>query len=222
VLAEPTRRSVFEAVRVARSPVSRDQVAAELGLQRTLAAFHLDRLAEAGLLEVSYARPPGRTGRGAGRPLKRYDARNAVVCLNVPRRHPELVGRLLARAVSEQPRHADRRATELANEEGRRLGHVHNTGKRLNPQATLQAAAEALRDLGYEPQEQSDESVRLRNCPFHGVVEAAPELVCAMNQRMVEGLLDGLGGSRQVHAELRPTVGECCVLVAKRRRALRP
>src|SRR5579884_1175236 len=228
-LAEPTRRAVFAAVRAARRPVTRDEVAAEVGLQRTLAAFHLDRLAEAGLVEVSYARPPGRTGRGAGRPAKRYDASDVTVAFSLPGRQHELVGQLLARAVAEQPRRADHRAAELAEAEGERLAGLARNDqagekrtsrpgsrpRRMNPDATLVAADAVLRELGYEPHQEGS-SLRLRNCPFHGVMEAAPQLVCTMNHRLVSGLLAGLGGSSQVTASLHPSPGECCVVVEKR------
>src|SRR5438046_1196132 len=60
LLAEPTRRRVYEAVRAADEPITRDGVAEAVGIGRRLAAFHLDLLADAGLLDVDYARPPGR------------------------------------------------------------------------------------------------------------------------------------------------------------------
>ena len=50
----------------------RDQAAADLGIARSVAAFHLDKLADLGLLEVEFRRPPGRAGPGAGRPAKLY------------------------------------------------------------------------------------------------------------------------------------------------------
>jgi predicted ArsR family transcriptional regulator len=217
LLAEPTRRAVFEAVRTARGPLTRDEVAAQISIQRGLAAFHLDRLAEAGLLHVSYARPPDRSGRGAGRPAKRYDARGVSLSVSVPTRQHDVVGRLLARAVAEDPHHADHRAAELAQAEGHRLGEQRRPGRKLSASATLDVASDALSELGYEP-ELVDRGLRLRNCPFHGVVEAAPDLVCGMNARLISGLLDGLGGSPQVCAELDPTPGECCVTVSKQRR----
>ena len=63
-LTDPTRRAVYEVVASAGpAPVSRDDVVAALGVGRTLAAFHLDKLVEAGLLEASYARRTGRSGR---------------------------------------------------------------------------------------------------------------------------------------------------------------
>jgi predicted ArsR family transcriptional regulator len=214
VLAEPTRRAVFDAVRAARQPVTRDDVATAVGLQRPLAAFHLDRLAEAGLLHVSYARPPDRTGRGAGRPAKRYDATGVAVSVAVPGRRHDLVGRLLARAIAEKPANAEEHLRALAEREGQRLGERHRSGRRSS-EATLRNAAVALTELGYEPVREGP-TLRLRNCPFHGVVEAAPELVCAMNHRLVTGLVDGLGGGRQIDVTLAPVPGECCVSVAKR------
>jgi predicted ArsR family transcriptional regulator len=219
LLADPTRRRIFDAVRAAHAPVSRDEVASAAGVHRPLAAFHLDRLADAGLLKVTFARPPGRTGRGAGRPTKRYDAREVTVAASVPARNHDLVGRILARAVAEAPKHADEQAQALAEAEGQRIGETRRPGRRLSGAATMDAASDALSRLGYEP-ELVDGVLRLRNCPFHGIVEAAPELVCAMNHRLVTGLLCGLGGARAVGAELDPTPGECCVTVAKRRPAL--
>jgi len=69
-LADPVRRRLYEAVVRSAKPVGRDEAAAAAGVGRSLAAYHLDRLAEEGLLEVSYGRPEGRGGPGAGRPAK--------------------------------------------------------------------------------------------------------------------------------------------------------
>src|ERR671917_43859 len=71
-LNDPARRAVFDLVARAATAVSRDAAADALGVSRRVAAFHLDRLAEQGLLVVEYRRPPGRTGPGAGRPAKLY------------------------------------------------------------------------------------------------------------------------------------------------------
>ena len=67
-LDEPLRRRVYRYVIAQGSPVGRDEAAAALGVARSVAAFHLDRLAKVGLLDVEYRRPPGRAGPGAGRP----------------------------------------------------------------------------------------------------------------------------------------------------------
>ena len=72
LLEDAARRALYEYVVSRGCEVSRNEAAEATGLQRTLAAFHLDRLAGAGLLEVSYRRLTARSGPGAGRPAKLY------------------------------------------------------------------------------------------------------------------------------------------------------
>src|SRR5215216_5214521 len=71
VLAEPVRRALYAHIAGQSDPVGR-AAAAAVGVSRSLAAFHLDRLVDAGLLDVTYRRLSGRTGPGAGRPAKLY------------------------------------------------------------------------------------------------------------------------------------------------------
>jgi len=52
LLADPVRRRIFRFVRRARRPVTRDEAAASARVSRNLAAFHLDKLVEAGLLSA--------------------------------------------------------------------------------------------------------------------------------------------------------------------------
>src|SRR5919107_3274497 len=100
-LAEPTRRRVYDHVAAQGLPVDRDEVAAVVGLPRTTAAFHLDRLAQCGLLDVHFERRSGRTGPGAGRPSKLYRRAEASVEVTIPERHYDLAGELLAGALAE-------------------------------------------------------------------------------------------------------------------------
>src|SRR5260221_9275138 len=82
LLQDPARRSLYAYVVAQGREVSRNEAAEAVGLQRTLAAFHLDRLATAGLLDVAYRRLSNRSGPGAGRPAKVYrrsSAEHAVV-----------------------------------------------------------------------------------------------------------------------------------------------
>jgi predicted ArsR family transcriptional regulator len=71
-LGDPLRRALYRYVVAQPEPVNRDQAAEALGIPRHTAKFHLDRLVTDGLLEVEFARPPGRTGLGAGRPAKYF------------------------------------------------------------------------------------------------------------------------------------------------------
>jgi hypothetical protein len=62
LLDEPTRGRLYELVAASHDEVSRDQAAQALGISRELAAFHLDRLAEAcaadGRSAFLFAAPP--------------------------------------------------------------------------------------------------------------------------------------------------------------------
>jgi predicted ArsR family transcriptional regulator len=217
LLAEPTRRRVYDAVRAADEPATRDAVAAATGIGRRLAAFHLDLLADAGLLEVDYARPAGRGGPGAGRPAKRYRATDVDLELSVPARRYDVAARILARAIDEaDDGDARETAMRVARDEGERIGRMRRPGGRLSADDTLAAATSVLADLGYEPAARDRECVRLRNCPFHAVVDVAPQLVCGVNDELVSGMLRGLGGHRSVTADLDGVAPDCCVTVARR------
>jgi predicted ArsR family transcriptional regulator len=216
LLAEPTRRRVYEAVRAGDGPMTRDAVADATGVGRRLAAFHLDLLADAGLLEVDYARPAGRSGPGAGRPAKRYVPAAIDVELSLPARRYDVAARILARAIEEADGgDARQTAMAVARDEGEQIGRMRRPGGRLSAADTLSAAAGVLADLGYEPASTGG-CVRLRNCPFHAVADVAPALVCGVNDELVSGMLHGLGGHRSVTAALDGAAPDCCVTVAKR------
>ena len=68
LLQDPIRRRLYDYVAAQDHEVSRNEAAENAGIQRTLAAFHLDKLVDAGLLETASRRLSGRTGPGAGRP----------------------------------------------------------------------------------------------------------------------------------------------------------
>ena len=59
-LGDDTRRRLYEVVVAAGRPIGRDEAAAAGGVDRSTAAYHLDKLTDAGLLEVEYRRLTGR------------------------------------------------------------------------------------------------------------------------------------------------------------------
>jgi predicted ArsR family transcriptional regulator len=212
LLAEPTRREIFECVRAAVGPVTREEVSRITGVNQRLATFHLDRLSDAGLLVVDYARPEGRSGPGAGRPAKRYRPAEIQLDLSVPPRHYEFAARLLARAIQSDPRDAEASSFRVAREEGRRIGELRRPAAGAH-RAGSADLMESLVALGYEPSPETAPTVRLRNCPFRSAADVAPDLVCGMNCELVAGLLEGLGLDPSA-AQLDPAPPECCVTVA--------
>jgi predicted ArsR family transcriptional regulator len=126
-LVDPIRRRLYEHVAGQDSPVRREAAAEAVGISRTLAAYHLDRLTEAGLLAATYARPEGQGGPGAGRPAKHYQRSADEVSVTVPPRTYALLARLLADAVAADPTGAVQAALMTAAETEGRTGTAGRT-----------------------------------------------------------------------------------------------
>src|SRR5918993_1596608 len=204
-LAEPVRRRLYEFVVGQAEPVDRDAAAAGAGVGRPLAAFHLDRLAEAGLLDVTYRRRSGRTGPGAGRPAKFYArARHGALSVSVPARHYDLAATILAEGV-ERGAGSAARVLDAARDYGRRLADEAPRVRQPPPRAVDVLAAQ-----GYEPFPEADGVVRLRNCPFDALVDDHRDLTCSMNLALLQGVVDGIG-EPDVIARADPREGYCCV-----------
>jgi predicted ArsR family transcriptional regulator len=203
-LAEPVRRRLYAFVSDAGVPVDRDQAAAGTGIGRPLAAFHLDRLVEAGLLEAEYRRRSGRSGPGAGRPAKFYRRpRERDVAVSLPPRRYDLAARILAEGVERDPA-APPQVLDAARREGERLAAGHGPGADLTQLLAL------LAGQGYEPVAEADGSVTLRNCPFHALVGDHRDLTCGMNHALLRGVLDAAGDPELVPLA-DPAEGRCCV-----------
>ena len=208
-LAEPVRRRLYEFVVAQAEPVDRDGAAAGAGVGRPLAAFHLDRLAEAGLLDVTYRRRNGRTGPGAGRPAKFYArARHGELSVSVPPRHYDLAATILAEGV-ERGAGSVAPVLEAARAHGRRLADEASRARAVPP-----LALEVLAAQGYEPVPDADGIIRLRNCPFDALADDHRDLTCSMNLALLEGVVEGLG-EPDVVARADPREGSCCVSLVR-------
>jgi predicted ArsR family transcriptional regulator len=198
-LADRVRRQAYRVVADGVAPVGRDEVAEALGVGRTLAAFHLDKLVAAGLLETSFARRSGRTGPGAGRPAKLYRVAAAEHVVSVPPRAYRTAAELLAEAVE-----------QAGAEEA-----LHRVAQRHGQQAPqCSDVTELLAGHGYAPVTDEPGRIELRNCPFHRVAEQFPPVICGMNLAMINGLLAGSGLDREWVARMDPGPGRCCVTLA--------
>jgi predicted ArsR family transcriptional regulator len=204
-LADASRRSLYDYVRRQGRPVAREEAADATGMSRNLAAFHLDKLVEAGLLAARYEAPPDRP-RGRGRAPKVYEPVGDGLTVTMPARRYELLAEILADAVAESPTRSFETALELATARGRSIGQ--------SLQKNNQGLLSGLTTLGFEPEEQPD-VVLLRNCPFHALAGRQTALVCGLNHRFLQGLVDGLQAER-VEANLAPRPGACCVELVSR------
>src|SRR6478752_3830563 len=98
-LRDENRRKLFYFVAAAADAVGRDDAAQGVGLARSTASFHLDRLVNGGLLAVEFRKLGGREGPGSGRPAKLYRAAVDEVAASVPDRNYDLAAELLVSAI---------------------------------------------------------------------------------------------------------------------------
>src|SRR5919206_5136836 len=121
-LNEPIRRALYTYLLERPDPVGRDEAAEAVGITRDLAAFHLDKLLEEGLLDVEYRRISGRSGPGAGRPAKLYRPSGRHVQVSLPERRYDLAARLMAEALEDPGRNPAAAVERAARRFGETVG----------------------------------------------------------------------------------------------------
>jgi predicted ArsR family transcriptional regulator len=215
---DPTRRALYQIVVHAAEPLSAGEAAASVGVHRTVARAHLQRLAELGLLQVGVRR-----GLGGGRPAKVYVATTEPLTAALPPRRYERLAGLLAGALraASDSEEAAAAAAEAAGwtygrEEVARLGaaraaalEISGGGTRLTP-----AAAQSwLDENGFRATVVAGAPVEicLRNCVFREVAIADPLLVCALDRGVVCGLFASPTGSVRQSSSV-AAGDDCCRL----------
>jgi predicted ArsR family transcriptional regulator len=199
VLDDETTRAMFDLVSAAAGPVTRDAAAETLGVSRRIAAAHLDKLADQGLLSVEFRRLHDRTGPGAGRPAKLYRRTADEFLVSVPDRRYDLAADLLAAAVTE------------AIASGAAVGDIvqrtaYDAGRAITAGSPDLLAA--LNETGYEPH-RAGTGLVLTNCPFHRLARRYTDLVCGLNLHLLRGMADGAGDPSL--PVLDPGTDRCCV-----------
>jgi predicted ArsR family transcriptional regulator len=211
-LDDDARRALYEYVRAAAMPVTREAAADAVGISRNLAAFHLDKLVELGVLRSRFDGP---RARRVGRAPLVYEPGDADIAVRVPERSPDLLAEILVEAVTDQRggERAEQVAMRVARVRGSTVGADARTRTRPGRIGVERAAAlahQVLADQGFEPYREGT-AVRLRNCPFHPLAAREPEFVCGINCEYLTGVIEGIGAVGRITAQLSPRAGECCV-----------
>jgi predicted ArsR family transcriptional regulator len=202
-LGDASRRRLFEYVAGEPSAVGRDDAAAALGMPRSTASFHLDRLVRDGLLAVEFRKLGEKAGPGSGRPAKLYRPALEEVGASVPDRNYDLAGELMASAIESSMAGGGGVREALADasySRGRALG---GNGASLH---------EVLGSIGYMPDHDSEGGTILMNCPFHRLADGHTDVVCAMNGALLSGAAAACGVPEEKVVEDR-TVGRCCARI---------
>ena len=215
-LADPIRRSLYLYVSAQPAPVSRDQASDALGIARHTAKFHLDKLAEEGLLDTSFKRLSERRGPGAGRPTKLYTRSSRQLSVTLPERRYDVAGQLLASAIDEATTDGtgvSDAVTAAAARWGRALGDQVRAvaGSRPSRERLINCTSEALAGYGYAPVRAGD-TIELSNCPFDTLAREHTQLVCGMNLAIMAAVSDQVGNNG-LAARLDPAPNRCCVVL---------
>ncbi len=180
-LAQPTRHRLFRLLGDLGQPAPTDELAERIGLHPNGVRVHLDRLAEAGLVDRRRAQRP------RGRPRDEWSISPQAQPAGAPRAYGDLA-RWLARVIPPQPSRV--RDVERA---GREIGREIAPTGGSSPEAALRGTLIAL---GFQPLLERDRSgrlcCRLRNCPYRDSVRENQEVVCTLHRGMTRGLLDVL------------------------------
>jgi predicted ArsR family transcriptional regulator len=218
LLDEPTRLRLYEFVGK-REAVGRDAAAKGLGISRELAAFHLDKLVEAGLLDTTFRRLSGRSGPGAGRPAKLYSLAARDISVSLPERHYEVPAEVFAEGLERLATDfGSEKVAAAVNEPARRRGLEDGAvvRKAAGPQAPRSRKrselVKKLADDGFEPTiDASSQRLTLGNCPYRQMSDAHRDLTCSMNLAWAEGVVQGAGGTGYApRLDFEP--GRCCVV----------
>jgi predicted ArsR family transcriptional regulator len=187
-LGDETRYAMYEELARSTAAMSAQDLADRLGLHPNTVRLHLDRLREAGLVDVE----PVHRGT-VGRPQHLYFLAAGAPGLGFdPPAHALLAGLLAALA-----EHVGADAGDAARI-GRGWGN--DAGRRALSRSCAQALEAELTRLGFEPATEAMAPdggvtrIEFLHCPFRELAEAYPELVCHLHRGLCEGVVETAGG----------------------------
>lgn len=157
-----------------------DDMAAATGLSVATVRHHLAALAEAGLVTATASAGPGR-----GRPRLRYAGTRS----DPQEGAADTPFRELAQALAEAVAGGPGASSEAGRAWGRRLAGTGPAAERV-----FAAAAR----MGFAPRDApgpdpATRRVLLQECPYRELARARPEVVCAIHQGVLDGLLESSG-----------------------------
>jgi predicted ArsR family transcriptional regulator len=186
-LGDETRFSMYRELASSPRPVTAHELADELALHPNTVRLHLERLREAGLVEVE----PVHRGT-VGRPQHVYSLAAGAPGLGFdPPSYTLLAGLLAALA-------------ERVGADGDEAGAIGRSwgaqaGKRTRTRSCVKALSSELERLGFDPAAEIDDNevtISFLHCPFRELAEAYPELVCNLHRGICEGVVGEVGGGR--------------------------
>ncbi len=184
-LGDETRFSMYRELAGSTRPLSATELAERLGLHTNTVRLHLERLRDAGLVDVE-AVHRGRVGR----PQHVYSLAAGAPGLGFDPPSYTLLAGMLAALAERLGADADE-ATAI----GRSWGT--EAGTRTRSRSCTKALLGELERLGFDPAPETvggDTEIAFLHCPFRELAEAYPELVCNLHRGICEGVVNSVGG----------------------------
>ncbi|MFI6941423.1 helix-turn-helix transcriptional regulator [Streptomyces sp. NPDC050418] len=188
-LAVPSRRRLMSLLREADGLLGVDELAAAAGLSVTTVRHHLAALADAGLVRATAAAGPGR-----GRPKLRYTAVRAAPA--DPAADDTAYRDLATALVDALAAQSAQGRKPAARAAGRAWGRRLTAASEGTAAPAERVLAHAAR-MGFAPEPApapaGTERLLLHACPYRELARERPEIVCALHQGVLDGLLEHSG-----------------------------
>jgi predicted ArsR family transcriptional regulator len=184
-LGDETRFSMYQELASSTNALTAGELAERLGLHANTVRLHLERLREAGLVEVE----PVHRGT-VGRPQHVYSLVPGAPGLGFDPPSYTLLAGLLATLAERVGADAEDAAAA-----GRAWGV--DAGTRTRSRSCVKALTSEMDRLGFDPSAQlvsGGTDIAFLHCPFRELAEAYPELVCNLHRGICEGVVDAVGG----------------------------
>lgn len=197
VLGDETRTALFRALAASTSPLTSAELAERVGLHANTVRVHLERMRDAGLVDVDVVH------RGTvGRPQHVYSLSAVAPSAGIEPAASELVGGLLA-ALAERAGADGEDAAAVGRAYGRAAAARHRpagSGRVAGPRC-VGALHAHMRRLGFDPALDDGAggdrpTLFFLQCPFRELAEAYPELVCNLHRGICEGVVAAAGGGK--------------------------
>lgn len=200
-LGDNTRYAIYLELARSSQPLATSDISESLTLHPNTVRPHLERMREAGLLDVQVG------GRGdVGRPQHRYSIATDAPSLGLePPTMPVLARMVLAMAARLRASGDD--AEAVGRSEGASRARPYDDAP-----STLEAVVSDLDRLGFDPVvtdavgDPDAAVVAFTHCPFAELAEQHPELVCGLHRGLVAGFVAQMGDA---------TVEEFCTLTSR-------
>jgi predicted ArsR family transcriptional regulator len=184
-LGDETRFSMYQELAGSTSALTATELSERLGLHANTVRLHLERLREAGLVDVE----PVHRGT-VGRPQHVYSLAAGAPGLGFDPPSYTLLAGLLASL-------AERVGAEAIDATAAGYAWGAEAARRTKSRSCVKALAGEMHRLGFDQastESGADTDIAFLHCPFRELAEAYPELVCNLHRGITEGVVDTVGG----------------------------